>query len=431
MDTFLFLIVGLVAGVVIGWLVGGRKKTAADGSVDLTAQLNQVQLALATAETRVEGLTERAIRAEKDLSDLRDLQIAEKAAESQVLQKLAPVAQQLADMKLKVEQIEDSRKTQHTTLETLLSNANDITRTLMGQTSALTKAMTNNQDRGDWGEAQLLQLVQEAGLVDRVDYITQKSVDSTDNKSIPDMVIRMPGGTSVPVDSKVPFNSYYKAMEIEDREVPARELEYQRLMLEHAAALKKHVMTLSTKKYWEGYAKSPQFVVAFIPKESLLAAALTADPGLLELAMKNKVLLATPVNLFSILKSIALLWQGTADQEALNKVIVLGKRVFERLSLIAKYTNEIGNHIRRTGDAYNTLVGSLETSLLPTARELNDLEKSQFGVTVIPEVQTVNPDPRAFARISTDARDEHANELLELEYGDLATRPDDEETPKN
>ncbi len=427
MDSFLFLIVGLVAGVVIGWLVGGRKKSGGDGSVDLNAQLMQTRIALTTAETRVEGLVERAVRAEKDLSDLRDLQIAEKAAESQVLQKLAPVAQQLADMKLKVEQIEDSRKTQHTTLETLLTNANDITRTLMSQTSALTKAMTNNQDRGNWGEMQLEQLVKEAGLVDRVTFVTQKAVDSDDSRSIPDMVIRMPGGTSIPVDSKVPFNSYYKAMEIEDREVPTRELEYQRLMLEHAAALKKHVMTLSTKKYWEGYAKSPEFVVAFIPRESLLAAALIADPGLLEIAMKNKVLLATPVNLFTIMKSIALIWQSTADQEALNKVITLGKRVFDRLALIAKYTNDVGSQIRKTGDAYNTLVGSLESSLLPTARELNDLEKSQFGVIPIADVQTVNPEPRAFARISTDADDEHVNELLELD----ATRSNDEESPRN
>jgi DNA recombination protein RmuC len=126
------------------------------------------------------------------------------------------------------------------------------------------------------------------------------------------------------------------------------------------------------------------------------------------------------------MKSIALIWQSTADQEALNKVITLGKRVFERLALIAKYTNDVGSQIRKTGDAYNALVGSLESSLLPTARELNDLEKSQFGVIPIAEVQTVNPQPRAFARISTDAEDDHANELLELD----APNDSDEETPE-
>ena len=405
--SLIYLLVGLVAGAVTGWLIGRQKSGAAP--IGDVAGL-QAQLASALATQAAE--TSRAERAELNLKSLQDQMRIEKEQESVVLQKLAPVAAQIEKMERAVAEIETKRTEQHRDLSNKIAENIATTHRLTSQTTALTRAMTDSRARGAWGEVQLKRLVEEAGLLDRVDFVEQSVTGNTAGDSIkPDMVIKMPGGNSIPVDSKVPFDAYLEAQEIEDVDVPAEAARRKVLLDKHAADLKSHVKKLGAKSYWEGYAKSPEFVIAFIPSESLLSAALKADPTLLEYAMSNKVLLASPVNLFSILKSIALIWQNTANQEALTRVIKLGQDIFNRLSVVASHAEKVGKSISAAAKAYNDMVASLERNLFTSARELNKQDISQFGLIDIAEPKAVEEGVRGFTKFEFD-------EPLELPEGE-------------
>ena len=421
METFLFLIVGLVAGLVIGWLVGGRKKTAADGSNDLTAQLNQTQNSLIAAETRVEALTERAVRAEQLLAQREELEKAANAQEGKVLQALSPVAQQLRDMQQKVNELEQTREKQLGEvlkgIETTMSESHK----LRIQTNALAMAMNDNRTRGTWGEIQLKRIVEAAGLEDKVDFDLQNVTKNAAGEGIkPDMVIRLPGGKSLPIDSKVPFDAFIEAMNITELENPAEMARQQTLLSKHVADLRNHVKELGKKKYWEGYADSPEFVIAFIPSESLLSGALQQDPTLQEFAFASKVVLATPNNLFSILKTIALIWQNTANQEALGRVIKLGQDIFNRMATVATHADKVGKGLESSVKSYNDFVGSLERNLFTSAREVNALDVTQFGKTEITEPRMIEESTRAFSKFDVE------NKPLALD----ATRQADEDKPE-
>ena len=399
METYGFLAVGLALGLIVGWLLWARSNKGSALGQDTT----ELQVALASANARLASESERAVRAEADFRNLQEQVKLDKSQESIVLQRLAPVAEQLQKMEQAVSDIESKRSAQHSELATKIAENISASQRLASQTTALTRAMTDSRARGAWGEVQLKRLVEEAGLLNRVDFFEQNVSGNSSGDTIkPDMVIQMPGGNSIPVDSKVPFDAYLEAQEIEDVDVPAEAARQKLLLEKHASDLKGHVKKLGGKNYWEGYANSPEFVIAFIPSESLLSAALKADPSLLEYAMSNKVLLASPVNLFSILKSIALIWQNTADQESLKRVIKLGQDLFNRLAVVAKHADSVGKALGSAGNSYNDLVASLERNLFTTARDLNKLDATQFGVIEIVEPRGVEEGVRGFTKFEVD-----------------------------
>jgi DNA recombination protein RmuC len=382
MIDFLYVLVGAILGGVAGYLLGANKAKNNQDSTDVS----QLRVDLASAQALA---TERQNRI-NDLQRDLDQRVAKHNEENELLLKLSPVAESLKAMQEKVASLEDQRAKELNQLLGSLAAQVNATNQLRGQTNALAKAMTNTSDRGRWGEIQLERVVEAAGMMNRVDFVTQTQTTDGDNgPKRPDLVVQLPGNRSIPIDSKVPFDAYLEAMNFDDLTNPEHIASRKRLLDKHVSDLRGHIKTLGAKKYWAGYANAADYVVAFIPSENLLGAALEHDPTLVEYAMSNNVVLSTPQTLFAMMKAIALIWQNTTDQIALNDVINLGKDLFARLKVVAGHAATVGRGIQTAANSYNDFVASMERNLLTTARQLNAKESVQFGVVEIPELKQV------------------------------------------
>jgi DNA recombination protein RmuC len=177
-----------------------------------------------------------------------------------------------------------------------------------------------------------------------------------------------------------------------------------RLIAEHVKAVKGHIDELASRAYWEGLDASPDFVICFVPSESLLSAALDQDPGLMEFAFRKNVALASPVSLFSVLKTINYIWRQNADENQVRAMIKLGRELYDRVSKIATLASDLGNKLTSTVKSYNAFVSSLETRMLVTARKLNDLDENELGTEVLEAPKQIDAAP---STITAKELDEH------------------------
>jgi DNA recombination protein RmuC len=387
MESYIFLVIGLVVGLVAGVLIATLWAKAKSGD----NQDQTLAIKLATADATIVGLNTQLeqLHTEKRERDERDRE------ENKLLQALAPVKVHLEQMQQVVTRLERDRTEQFGTIQQQLKAAVDSDEQLRKQTQALSQALSSNSIRGVWGETQLRKLVELAGLIKHADFSEQASFSTDTGSGRADMVINLPGGKSLAIDSKVPFNSYQEASTISDLATGEEAARRQKLIAEHVKAVKGHIDTLSTKGYWTGLNASPDFVIAFVPSESLLSAALDADPGLLEYAFKKNVALASPVSLFSVLKTINYIWRQNADETSVRTMIKLGKELYERVGKVAEHADKLGRSIMTTVKDYNVFVSSLESRVLVTARKLNDLDETELGTEEILSPRQIDTSPQA------------------------------------
>ena len=216
------------------------------------------------------------------------------------------------------------------------------------------------------------------------------------------MVINLPGGKALAIDSKVPFDKYQEASTISEL-AGGEELERRKkLLAEHVKAVKGHIDELAGRAYWEGLDTSPDFVICFVPSESLLSAALEQDPALLEYAFKKNVALASSVSLFSVLKTINYIWRQNADESQVRSMIKLGRELYERVGKVAALAADLGNKLTSTVKSYNGFVSSLETRMLVTARKLNDLDENELGIDSIESPKLIEQGPNAITAKELD-----------------------------
>jgi len=412
METFLFLIVGLVAGLVIGWLVGGRKKTAADGSSDLAPLLNQAQVDLAGAQATVTAYSSQIAQLQAQIREGQENQ----AKENKLVNELAPVKENLRQMQEAVGLMQKERTEQVTQLNEAIRQSLESDQQLRKQTESLANALGSNQIRGVWGEAQLRKLVELAGLLKHADFDEQATI--TTGRA--DMIINLPGGKTLAIDSKVPFNSYQEASKISQLAEGADKARREQLVKEHAKAVRGHIDTLAGKAYWTSLNASPDFVIAFIPSEALLSAALDADPAILEYAFGKNVALASPVSLFSVLKTINFIWRQNVDENQVRKMLEIGRELYERVNVVAGLADALGRSIKSTVGNYNKFVASFESRMLVSARKLNDLDDSSLSVAEIETPAVVDDAPKQIT----------AAELPQLESAEDPTTASGEETPE-
>ncbi len=370
LSIWLGLLIGLILGLTAGYLIARKSAGAADPGL-------ATKLAALTA-------TEAELRAQLLRADeSAKAQQAERDKENKLLVELAPVKQQLEQMQGVVQRLERERVEQFSSIQEQLKTAIETDENLRKQTQALAQAMSSNSLRGVWGEAQLRKLVELAGLIKHADFAEQATISGSEKSGRADMVINLPGKKSLAIDSKVPFDKYQEASAISEL-ATGEELERRkRLIQEHVKAVKGHIDELAGRAYWEGLDASPDFVICFVPSESLLSAALDQDPGLMEYAFRKNVALASPVSLFSVLKTINYIWRQNADENQVRSMIKLGRELYERVGKIAALAADLGNKITSTVKSYNSFVSSFESRMLVTARKLNDLDENELGVETI------------------------------------------------
>lgn len=317
----LLLLVGVLLGVVVGWLAArARPHASADAAMAALAQ---------------------------------------RSAEDAVLKE---GLERLGDQ---MRELEHNRATWQGQLRQQVDEVRHTAEGLRRETASLATALRKPQVRGRWGEMQLRRAVELAGMVDRCDFTEQHRLDGGALR--PDLVVHLAGGRHVVVDSKVALDAFLDHAEAEDAD------ERDHHLGRHARQVRQHVDMLGSKRYWRSLAESPEFVVLFLPGEAILSAALDGDRGLLEYASDRQVVLATPTTLIALLKTVAHGWSHETLAEQARDIHALGRELHDRLLTMGEHWSRVGRSLTGAVSAYNQAVGSLEGRVLVSARKLGDL----------------------------------------------------------
>jgi len=326
----------------------------------------------------------RAALGEFQQHALTDLDGRQKA----IVESLQPVRESLARVDAQLQEVERQRLSAHTALTEQVRTLAAAQQQLQSETGNLVRALRSPNVRGHWGELQLRRVVELAGMVAYCDFVEKESASTDEgDRRTPDLVVRMPGGRQIIVDSKAPTDAYMMAIEAQtDDERRGR-------LRDHARQVKSHITSLSGKAYWDQFQPTPEFVFMFLPGDALLATALQEDPTLLEYGLARRVIPATPLTLIALLRAVAFGWQQQEIARNAQDISELGRQLYDRLRILGEHFESVGDSLARSVDAYNRAVASLESRVLVTARRLKDL--GVRGVDEVPEVATIDVTPRA------------------------------------
>lgn len=360
-STFLPLLLGLALGVVIGWLW-------------------------------------RAARTPAPATPMPPPQPEDATQQAELSRHLAPLEDAVDKLGGQLKSLETDRAAVYSSLASQVQAMTRTSTRLTDRTDKLVTALRAPQIRGRWGEIQLERVVELGGMVRHCDFDTQVSVRLGGRVVRPDLIVRLSGGRQLVVDAKVPFSAYLDAMDTEDPEEQAG------FMRRHAHHLRTHVTQLSDKNYFEAFSPTPEFVVAFVPADPFLDAALSIDPELLEYAMSRNVVIATPSTMFALLRTVALGWQQEDVSERAREIQRLGRELHQRLHTFGEHYGKIGRSLEKTIEAYNSTLGSLDSRVLVTARRLGEMELSTRTTRDPGPVDPVTATPRPIPEnLSTEA----------------------------
>ncbi|HEX2189000.1 MAG TPA: DNA recombination protein RmuC [Longimicrobiaceae bacterium] len=300
-----------------------------------------------------------------------------------------PISESLEKVDRKIDAVERSRAEAYGGLTQHLRSMQQMQSQLQSETASLVRALRAPAVRGRWGEIQLKRVVEIAGMLEHCDFTQQETVHTDDGRRRPDLLVKLPGGRCVAVDSKVPLSHYLEALDAPDEDTRAASLR------RHAAQVRTHLRELSARAYHEAIQPSPEFVVLFLPGETFFSAALEHDPSLIEAGVDRQVILATPTTLIALLKAVAYGWRQERLADNAREISELGRVLYDRMSTLAGHLASVGRGLDRAVESYNRGVGSLERMVLPAARRFRDLRAAAGDE--IPALDGVEKTVRAVA----------------------------------
>jgi DNA recombination protein RmuC len=364
----MILIAGMLLAAAVGYWVALRRSDAdlraqraeqgrendqlAHSNAQLTGELTAVQRSLAAAESQLEQQREERQQWDEVMN---------------------PVQTALKLLTERVDKSDKSRVTKETEILAKLGRMSEdfgqASQDVREETRRLNSALSRSENRGSWGEMQLRRLVEAAGMLRHVHFEEQHTTTADDQVQRPDLLVQLAGGRHAVVDAKVPLDAFLSAEDPNDAAALDR----------HAAAVADHLQKLGSKEYWRQY-DSPEFVVMFLPAEGLLAAALGAQPELLQKGIDKRVLIATPNTLLAMLLTIDHSWRQLEAAAQAREIQQAGNELYQRVQRLVELLSSLGKSINTTSDRYNQLVGSVETRLLPAGRRMAELAISDTPI---------------------------------------------------
>jgi len=370
--------IGVLIGALIIWLLRQARIHALERELSkFEARDDAAERSRQELERTVETLARRALEqnnesflrlAQENLQRFQvqakaDLGEREKAVEALV----KPINEALKKTEQQIQEIERDRNRAFGSIGEQLKLMSETQLRLQNETQNLVKALRRPEVRGQWGEMTLKRLAELAGMVDRCDFFEQENVTTAEGRLRPDMIIRLPDARELVVDVKTPLDAYLNAMEATEDSIREAAL------VQHARKVRDRVNELAKKEYWNQFKRSPDFVILFIPGDQFLSAALDRDPMLIDDALRQKVMLATPTSFVALLKAVAYGWRQVALAENAETIRALAEQLYDRLSTFAGHLDKTGKALGNAVQHYNSAVGSLERNVLPGARKFTEL----------------------------------------------------------
>ncbi len=337
------------------------------------ASTRRIAEAQAALLTKTQGQLEEKFRALAADALHSNSQLFLDHSRDQIQHIIEPVSQSLRRFEDQVQAVERARIGAYSELSAQVGALTQLQERVRESTEQLKTALRSPIQRGRWGEMQLRRVVELAGMLEYCDFSEQKTLFGETNQR-PDLTVRLPNECQVIVDAKVSLEAYLKAAETQD------EGERRRYLIDHARQVRTHVKSLGEKAYWERLPCSPEFVVAFLPLESLFSAAVEHDPTLIDFGVEKRVLLATPLTLISLLLTVAHGWRQHALAENAEQIRETGLELYRRLSTMHSHFERLGDAIGKTVSTYNDTLGSLEKKVLSQARRFQDLRPANSEV---------------------------------------------------
>ncbi len=421
------LIVALAVGLALGWFLGSRpvadwkaRHAERDAAAkeheaqfkQAVAELGQARIEIATLAANAENFDKQIAQLNQAREDLiaqfkaaggevlskaqeeflkraeERLGHSEKASEEKLKALLEPVDRRLKSYEEQVRTLEEQRVNAFGQLTGLIEAMRAGQEEIRREAQRLGNSLTNApKARGRWGERALQNVLEQCGLSEHTDFITEHSIETEEGRLRPDAIVRIPGNRQLVIDAKVSLNAYQAAFEANDEAERARHLDL------HAKAMRGHVQTLGAKAYQAQLEDAPDYVVMFVPGEHFVAAALEQDPELWDFAFRNKVLLATPTNLVAICRTVAQVWRQDGLAREAREIGRMGAELYDRLRIAADHLKGVGAGLDRAVRKYNDFVGSFERNVLSSGRRLSE-KHIEIGKAEIDEVPLVESTPR-------------------------------------
>lgn len=376
--TMVHLLFALLIGAFAGWLIEHALSRAGLATVraERDAALSRFQESEAAKEIMTNQFKVLSSEILAGQNAVAEAEAAERFDRTKQL--LSPLDESLRELNRRLVEVERERSSFTAQLAQQVTAVTQAEENLRRETSSLATALRKPQVRGAWGELTLRRVVEISGMLNHVHFFEQSTtVNSGDAVIRPDLQVLLGDGAFVYVDAKVPLASFLDAYDTDD--VERRES----FLASFGRTVRNHVDALAGKKYHTAGIGTPEFVVLFIPSESLAAQALTQQPDLMEYAAGKGIVLASPSTLIGMLRAISYGWKQAALSDNAAEVFELGRELYARLSTLGGYVDKLGRSLQSSVEAYNATIGSLESRVFVTARKLNDLELVEDELTAL------------------------------------------------
>ena len=388
------LLIGLAIGGTVGWLVA--KQSLAGQLIRAEERLRANEASTASNEQRIRAEVENIALKIGEENSARFIELAQAKLENQqqeatheldlrkleVANLVKPLQDEMAKLTAMNAEMEKERAGAYEGIKRHLKELGEKTESLSTRTTALSTALTtSSQARGNWGEVKLRRLFEMAGMSENIDFDEQTTL--SDGKR-PDFVVRLPDSGVIPIDSKATGAHFLQAAELDPGD------EQTALLKKHAKAMRGRIAELSQKGYQETIEGEFDHVVMFVPSEAMAAAAFSMDPDLMDYAMSKSVLIATPVTMLGLLRTVALYWQQHALVEGANEIYEVSRELYKRVNTTVDHFVKVGGHLSKAAKAYDATMNSYERRVLPQGRRLEELKVSETLQATLPEPKEID-----------------------------------------